>query len=460
MNSYQKFIYLRTYSRWLEDKGRREDWNETVDRYEKFFDERVPESLRELFGEAMRSIKDLEVMPSMRVLWTSGKALALENIAGYNCAYIAIEKPKDFAEVLYILMNGTGVGFTVEKEAINKLPKIPKVLEDIDKTIVVGDSKLGWAEAYNEYLQLLYKGKIAKVDYSQIRPAGERLKTFGGRASGPDPLRELFEFTLNTFKGAKGRKFNSIEVYDIVTTIASIVIVGGVRRSATISLSDLQDKHMRDSKIGQFWIEHPNRALSNNSAIWSDNISRQVFNNEFKALIASGSGERGIVNRDAIRRQMEKFGRDNEGLVGVNPCGEVLLHPKEFCNLSEVVIRPTDSLEDLKGKIKLATLLATLQSTLDDFNFLDKAWYDNIHKDRILGVSLTGLRDHPILSKVSAEAKQWLRILRKTAYIASQYYAEELGINPPKAITSIKPSGTVSQLVNTASGMHPRYADY
>ena len=319
MNSYQKFIYLRTYSRWLEDKGRREDWNETVDRYEKFFDERVPESLRELFGEAMRSIKDLEVMPSMRVLWTSGKALALENIAGYNCAYIAIEKPKDFAEVLYILMNGTGVGFTVEKEAINKLPKIPKVLEDIDKTIVVGDSKLGWAEAYNEYLQLLYKGKIAKVDYSQIRPAGERLKTFGGRASGPDPLRELFEFTLNTFKGAKGRKLNSIEVYDIVTTIASIVIVGGVRRSATISLSDLQDKHMRDSKIGQFWIEHPNRALSNNSAIWSDNISRQVFNSEFKALIASGSGERGIVNRDAIRRQMEKFGRDNEGLVGVNP---------------------------------------------------------------------------------------------------------------------------------------------
>lgn len=464
MDQYQQFIFKRTYAKWKDEEGRREHWSETVDRYRSFFRERVPNvgQLPQEFERAMEAVENLEVMPSMRALWSAGKALARENVAGYNCAYTVVESPRDFAEILYILMNGTGVGFSVERQYINRLPKIPDVLNEAPKEqqIVVEDSKEGWAVAYLQFLEALYDGQILHVDYSLIRPKGAPLKTFGGRASGPEPFEQLIEFTKRTFQAAKGRRLNSLEVYDIVTTIASVVIVGGVRRSATISLSNLSDPRMRHAKDGQFWIEHPNRTLSNNSVAYTEKPDMRAFMDEWMNLMQSGSGERGIVNRMGLKESAARVGRDDSYDFGVNPCGEIILRPRQFCNLTEVVVRPSDTFGTLVEKVKYATLLGVLQSTLTQFNFLSDEWRKNVEEERLLGVSLTGLKDHPVLSKVGPGAAMMLQELKEVAHVTARLWADALGIQTPKAVTTVKPSGTVSQLVDAASGMHPRYSDY
>ena len=457
---YQNFIYKRTYSRYIDEEQRRETFDESVDRYARFFEPRVPEKLKDEFKETIDMVKNLEVMPSMRALWTAGEALDRDNICAYNCAYTSIERPKDFAEILYILMNGTGVGFSVERQFISKLPVVPEELEELEYTIVVEDSKLGWAEAYDELLNELYQGSIPQIDYSLIRPKGARLKTFGGRASGHEPLKQLFEFTIKTFKEARGRKLNSLECYDLATTVASIVIVGGVRRSATISLSNLSDRRMAGAKQGQFWVQHPNRTLSNNSVAYTEKPDMKAFMEEWLQLMKSGSGERGIVNRVALQKSAEKTGRDPKADYGMNPCGEVILKDDEFCNLTEVVIRPEDKHSDLVKKVQGATILGVLQATLDDFHFINDNWKLNVQEERLLGVSLTGMRDHPLIGTVGVGASRELEELKKVVRTTAKKWAKALGINVPKAVTSVKPSGTVSQLVNASSGIHPRYAPY
>lgn len=461
MSPYQEFIYKRTYSRWLEEEGRREDWEETVNRYYEFFRSRVPVALMEPYRDAIELVKKLEVMPSMRALWAAGKPLELENVAGYNCAYTVVESPRDFAEILYILMCGTGVGFSTERQYISKLPTVPEDLLQLETVVVtIEDSRLGWAEGFLQYLEYLYSGIIPTVDYSRIRPKGARLKTFGGRASGPEPLKQLFDFTLNIFQKAKGRKLSSIECYDIVCKIASCVVVGGVRRSATLNLSNLTDTRMRRAKEGQFWLDNPQRALSNNSVAYTEKPDIGIFMDEWMNLMKSGTGERGIVNREALKRSVGAIGRDTHHEFGVNPCGEVILRPRQFCNLTEVVIRPDDTLENLLDKVESATILGVLQSTLTDFNFLSEEWRRNVEEERLLGVSLTGLKDHPVLSRVSQQATAWLSTLRWRAKAVAEYWARALGVNVPKAVTTVKPSGTVSQLVDSSSGIHPRYARY
>lgn len=457
---YQQFIFKRTYSRYIDEEGRREEWEETVARYAKFFRPRVPKEKLPEFEEAIERMKSLQVMPSMRALWTAGEALKRDNICAYNCAYTSIEKPKDFAEILYILMNGTGVGFSVERQFINNLPEVPEELIEVSYEIIVEDSKLGWAKAYEELLDQLYNGLIPQIDYSKIRPKGARLKTFGGRASGHEPLKQLFEFTIKTFKEARGRKLNSLECYDLATTVASIVIVGGVRRSATISLSNLSDKRMAGAKQGQFWIQHPNRSLSNNSVAYTEKPTPEAFMEEWLQLIKSGSGERGIVNRVALQKSADKNGRDPEADYGMNPCGEVILKDDEFCNLTEVVIRPDDSLYALVDKVKAATILGILQASLDEFQFINDNWRKNVQEERLLGVSLTGMRDHPVIGQTSYEASMMLSYLKEIARDTAREWAEAMGINTPKAITSVKPSGTVSQLVDSSSGIHPRHNPY
>lgn len=459
---YQEFIYKRTYSRWDEELGRREDWVETVERYEMFFSERVPSFLLQDFWGAIDSVGNLEVMPSMRALWTAGTPLELENVSGYNCAYTVIESPRDFAEIMYILMCGTGVGFSVERQYINKLPEVPKYLNEGNHFITeyVEDSREGWAESYLYLLTKLYEGVIPPVDYSKIRPKGSPLKTFGGRASGPEPLKQLVDFTIRTFQGAKGRKLNSLEVYDLVTMIANVVIAGGVRRSATISLSNLSDRRMAHAKDGQFWIENPHRALSNNSVAYTEKPDMTTFMEEWSNLMKSGSGERGIVNRVALKESAKKSGRDPNYDFGVNPCGEIILRPRQFCNLTEVVVRPSDGYQDFITKIGHATILGVLQSTLTDFNFLSEEWSKNVEEERLLGVSLTGLKDHPILSKTSEKAAKWLKEGRWHAKAVAEFWAQALDIPVPKAVTTVKPSGTVSQLVDSSSGMHPRHSEY
>jgi ribonucleotide reductase alpha subunit len=777
---YQNFIYKRTYSRYIDEEQRRETFNESVDRYARFFDPRVPEKLKDEFKETIDMIKNLEVMPSMRALWVAGEALERDNISAYNCAFTTIERPKDFAEILYILMNGTGVGFSVERQFISKLPVVPEELEELEYTIVVEDSKLGWAEAYDELLNELYQGSIPQIDYSLIRPKGARLKTFGGRASGHEPLKQLFEFTIKTFKEARGRKLNSLECYDLATTVASIVIVGGVRRSATISLSNLSDRRMAGAKQGQFWVQHPNRTLSNNSVAYTEKPDMKAFMEEWLQLMKSGSGERGIINRVALQKSAEKTGRDPKADYGMNPCligstelltpegykpietlvgnttiinalgnpvesevfysgdkevvkvstytpsvsfettpdhrfltvegkeleakdlkgrrlapylvepkdlnetyvklgfiqgdgntgrlasrdhkglevnfsrkdgkvrelfgvehtprkvylteytellkeigmsskklperhlpynwysfykkekisflrglysangsviggtgritlkstckflvkqvqkelkelldidsyitsnkakdvefpngsysckesydlnignykdrltfynsigfiqrykneklrdylikkapkvralvpqgvkpvydftepethwgvaegfvvhncGEVILKDDEFCNLTEVVIRPKDKHSDLVKKVQGATILGILQATLDDFKFINDNWKLNVQEERLLGVSLTGMRDHPLIGTVGVGASRELKELKEVVRTTAKKWAKALGINVPKAVTSVKPSGTVSQLVNASSGIHPRYAPY
>jgi ribonucleoside-diphosphate reductase alpha chain len=462
---YQEFIHKSRYARWLEDEGRRENFDETVDRYISFMvnqvqgkcDYKLDESIVEDLREA---ILNLEVMPSMRAMMTSGPALARDNISGYNCSYIPVDSPRSFDECMYILMCGTGVGFSVERENVDKLPVISDNFHDSDTVIKVGDSKPGWAKAYRELVALLYAGQIPEIDTSAVRAAGERLKTMGGRASGPQPLLDLFNFTVETFKKAKGRKLFPIECHDLMCKVGEIVVVGGVRRSALISLSNLNDDQMAHAKSGQWWEHEGQRALANNSVAYKGKPEMGTFMREWLSLYDSKSGERGIFNRQAADIQVGRNGRREQGYMwGTNPCSEIILRPYQFCNLSEVVVREHDTLQTLKRKVRLATILGTIQSTLTDFKYLRKVWKDNTEEERLLGVSLTGIMDHHVLSK-NADSKKWLQEMKQEAVDANKEYAEKFGIPVSAAITCVKPSGTVSQLVDAASGIHARHNDY
>lgn len=456
---YQEFIYKRTYARWLEKEGRREDWHETVNRYMDFFIQKVPDEYKLHFTAACKSIQDLKVMPSMRALWTAGKAAERDNMCIYNCAYRELNSVRAFAEMLYVLMNGTGVGFSVERQVINRLPAVPDTLSASDYEIIVPDSKEGWARAYLSLLHGLYDGIIRPLNVSRVRPKGAKLKTFGGRASGPGPLLELAEFTTRMFQQARGRKLNSLEVHDIACKIANIVVAGGVRRSACISLSNLSDDRMANAKAGMFWDTNPQRMLSNNSVAYTEKPDAERFMEEWLALMKSKSGERGIFNRESAKIIAGKSGRrDPDYEFGCNPCSEILLRSAEVCNLTEVVVRPEDTLDDLIIKMYHATILGIVQSTFTDFKFVSKEWQQNCEEERLLGVSLTGLRDHPVLGTVSDEARSWLRAMKYEAVMTAEAWSDILGINMPAAITCVKPSGTVSQLVDSASGLHPRYS--
>ena len=457
---YQKYIFKSRYARYLEKEDRREEWEETVQRYIDFFTERAKGLSLE---EVKEAILNYEVMPSMRSLMTAGKALERDNVCGYNCSYVAVDSPRVFDEILYILCCGTGVGFSVERQYVNKLPEVAEDFVNSSSSIIVEDSKIGWATALRELIALLYAGKIPNVDYSKIRPAGAVLKTMGGRASGPDPLKDLFNFTIALFKKAKGRKLSSVECHDLVCKIADIVVVGGVRRSALISLSNLTDERMRNAKSGAWWENDGQRALANNSVAYTEKPDIGIFMKEWSALYESKSGERGLFNRVAAKKQAISSGRrDPEYDFGTNPCGEILLRSGGFCNLSEVVARPDDTLDDLKRKVRIATLIGTLQSTLTNFRYLRAIWKKNAEEERLLGVSITGIMDHPVLngSKGYTELFEYLSVLKEESINANIEYADTLGIERSAAITCVKPSGTVSQLVDAASGIHPRYEPY
>ena len=464
--SYQEFIYLSRYSRWLPEKERRETWDETVARYFDFFTEHLNETHEYKLSKSLRTelenaILSQKVMPSMRCLMTAGEALKRENIAGYNCSYVAVDKPSAFDEILYVLMNGTGVGFSVERQFVSQLPTIADEFHQTDTTIVVADSKLGWAKAMKELVGMLYVGQIPRWDLSKVRPAGAILKTFGGRASGPEPLESLFNFSVTIFQNAAGRKLSSIETHDIICKIAEIVVVGGVRRSALISLSNLSDDRMRAAKSGQWWNEQGQRALANNSACYQEKPEMGIFMDEWKSLYDSKSGERGIFNRISAQKQAEKNGRrESEHLFGTNPCSEIILRNREFCNLSEVVIRPTDTKESLLEKVRLATILGTFQSTLVNFKYVSSLWKKNCEEERLLGVSLTGIMDCKLTNGKSAGLEKLLDELREQAIKTNEEFAKKIGINKSVAITCVKPSGTVSQLVNAASGIHARHNPY
>lgn len=470
---YQKFIHLSRYGRWNYDKKRRETWEETVARYFDFFEEHLKENNDyELEGDVRReleqAIKELRVMPSMRCLMTAGEALKKENMAGYNCSYVKVDSPKSFDEILYVLMNGTGVGFSVERDYVNKLPCVAEEFYPTDTMIIVADSKLGWAKSLRELISLLYQGLIPSWDLSKVRPAGAPLKTFGGRASGPEPLDDLFKFIIEIFTSAKGRKLKSVECHDIVCKIAEIVVVGGVRRSALISLSNLTDEQMRHAKSGQWWENHGQRALANNSVNYKEKPDVGTFMREWLALYESKSGERGIYNSSAAKRQVQKLNvgdqirrvpRDD---YGTNPCSEIILRSRETCNLSEVVVRKDDVIESLKNKVKIATILGTIQSTLTNYKYLSKEWKQNCEEERLLGVSMTGIMDNAITngSKGKDVLVAALEELKQVAIETNLEWSQKLGINQSAAITCIKPSGTVSQLVDSASGIHARHNPY
>ena len=473
--TYQEYIHLSRYARWDYSQGRRETWDETVDRYFEFFTEWLSDKHEYKLENGERveledAVKELKVMPSMRCLMTAGPALKKENVAGYNCSYIKIDNQRSFDEILYVLMNGTGVGFSVEEEYTNQLPVIPDGLYDTDTTIIVADSKLGWARAFKELISLLYGGHIPKWDVSKVRPAGTPLKTFGGRASGPEPLEDLFTFTINTFRIATGRKLKSVEGHDIVCKTAEIVVVGGVRRSALISLSDLNDREMRFAKSGNWWEHNVQRALANNSVNYKEKPDVGTFMREWLSLYDSKSGERGIYNGLSAKRTVEGlngryFGEDGEPIrrrapredFGTNPCSEIILRSREFCNLSECVIRRDDTREHLKEKVRVATILGTFQSTLTEFKYLSREWKRNCEEERLLGVSLTGIMDNPLTNGSKKGLDKLLEELRDVAYETNKEWAEKLGIPPSAAITCVKPSGTVSQLVDSASGIHARH---
>lgn len=445
---YQEVIHMSRYSKFRDDFDlpRREVWTETLQRWYDFWVKRYPE-YSSLFDECRESITNLETMPSMRSLMTAGAALERDHIAGYNCSYLPIEHPRCFDELMYILMNGTGVGFSVERQYVNRLPEIAETFHNTDTTIMVGDSKIGWASAYRELISLLYAGKIPKWNTSKVRPAGERLMTFGGRASGPEPLEKLFRFTVNTFKKAAGRKLNSIECHDLVCMIAEIVVVGGVRRSALISLSNLSDDRMRSAKSGSWWLENPQRALSNNSYVVDEKPDFGVFLNEWLSLYESKSGERGIISRYACRNIAKRNERrDPDHEWGTNPCAEIILRPYQFCNLSEVVVRPGDTLDTLKKKVRIATIIGTFQSTLTDFKYLRKKWKQNCEEERLLGVSLTGIYDHTVMSGREGLDKlnEWLEELQLHAIEINKWLSSVLNINVSTAITCVKPSGCTS----------------
>ena len=460
---YQEFIHLSRYSRWLPKEERRETWGETVSRYFDFFEQHLKETNKFKLEKKVREeleneVLKLGVMPSMRCLMTAGEALKRENIAGYNCSYIAVDRPQAFDEILYVLMNGTGVGFSVERQFVGNLPTVAEEFYQSDTTIVVQDSKLGWAKAFKELVAMLYHGQVPKWDLSKVRPAGAPLKTFGGRASGPEPLQRLFEFTKEIFQNAHGRKLSSIECHDIVCKTAEIVVVGGVRRSALISLSNLSDDRMRVAKSGQWWIDNGQRALANNSACYTEKPDIGIFMDEWKALYDSKSGERGIFNRESAKKIAEKNERRDVGHdFGTNPCSEIILRSREFCNLSEVVVRPDDTEDSLLRKVRLATILGTIQSTLVNFKYVSKEWKKNCEEERLLGVSLTGIMDNKWTAGKINGLEVLLENLKKMAVETNKEWADKIGIKQAAAITCVKPSGTVSQLVDSASGIHARH---
>ena len=458
---YQAFIHTSRYARWLDKEQRRESWSETVNRYmQSVVAKQIGDD-----GVTMDLIHDhilnLDVMPSMRAVMTAGPALERDNTAGYNCSYLPVDDVKSFDEAMFILLCGTGVGFSVERQYVSKLPDVPENLFKSDTTIIVKDSKEGWAKALRQLIALLYSGEIPKWDTSLVRPAGAKLKTFGGRASGPAPLVELFNFVVQKFVGAKGRKLSSIECHDIMCKIGEVVVVGGVRRSAMISLSNLSDDRMRHAKSGSWWENEPQRALANNSVAYTEKPDAISFMREWMALVESGSGERGIFNRQASVKQAAKSGRrDASYEFGTNPCSEIILRPYQFCNLTEVVVRATDTVETLAEKVKVATILGTIQSTYTKFPYLRKIWQNNTEEERLLGVSLTGIMDNPLLTLKNNGLDKTLEYLRDVAISTNADWAERLGIEPSAAITCVKPSGTVSQLVDSASGIHARHSHY
>ena len=461
---YQQFIHLSRYSRWIPEQNRRETWEETISRYFTFFEShlqklhkyKMPDKLKKQLKDY---ILDLKIMPSMRCLMTAGEALEKENIAGYNCSYVAVDRPQAFDEILYILMNGTGVGFSVDRQSVNNLPDVAEEFHPSDTKIVVADSKLGWAKAFKELLAMLYHGQVPKWDLSKVRPAGAPLKTFGGRASGPEPLDDLFKFSVKVMRSAAGRKLTSLECHDIICKIAEVVVVGGVRRSALISLSNLSDDRMRAAKTGRWWETEPQRALANNSAIYTETPDMGIFLKEWRSLYDSKSGERGIFNRDAATKVASENGRrETDGIeFGTNPCSEIILRSREFCNLSEVVVRAEDTMETLKEKVKLATILGTFQSTLVNFKYIAKEWNRNCKEERLLGVSLTGIMECRFTNGKESGLEKRLQELKQIAVDTNKKYAKDIGINQSVATTCVKPSGTVSQLVDSASGIHTRH---
>lgn len=475
MDQYQNYIHKSRYARYLEDENRRETWDETVQRYIQFWRQRQQIGAaegRELFN----AISVHDIMPSMRCMMTAGEALDRDNVAGFNCSYLPIDSPRSFDELMYVLLCGTGVGFSVERNYLNKLPEVADTFHETDTTIVVSDSKIGWASSFRELISLLYAGKIPNCDLTRIRPAGAKLKTFGGRASGPEPLADLFNFTVELFKGAASRRLTSLEAYDLVCKIADIVVVGGVRRSALLNLSNVTDQRMQRAKSGQWWIDNGQRALANNSASYTEKPDFETFTAEMVSLYESKSGERGIFSRVAAKNIAGRNGRrETEHEFGTNPCSEIILRPYQFCNLSEVVVRSDDTLQTLKEKVRLATILGTLQSTLTDFRYLRKIWKNNTEEEALLGVSLTGIMDHPVLNNTkindaivcssfcddeNISLEDILLQLKEVAIETNKTWAKKLGVNQSTAITCVKPSGTVSQLVDSSSGIHPRFSDY
>ena len=459
MNQYQQFIHATRYARWIEPEQRRESWDETVDRFMDFWPQLKPKEKMHLRS----MIYNLEVLPSMRALMTAGPALERDHVAGYNCAYLSIDDPKAFDELMYILLCGTGVGFSVERDEVDKLPVVAEQFHPASTVHTVQDNKIGWAKSTRQLIANLYAGEIITMDYSQVRAAGERLKTFGGRASGPEPLMDLHQFLVNLFQGAAGRKLTDLECHDICCKIAEIVVVGGVRRSALISLSSPTSDRMRDAKSGKWYEMHGQRALANNSAVYDKKPDFAFFMDEMRSLYKSYSGERGIFSREAAKAIAGRNGRrDTDHAFGCNPCSEILLRPGQFCNLTEVVVRPSDTAESLQAKVIAATILGTLQSTLTNFRYLRRFWKKNCEEERLLGVSLTGIMDNPLTNgkKGTKALEALLDDLRETAIETNKRWADRLGIAQATAITCVKPSGTVSQLANCASGIHPNYSKY
>ena len=457
---YQAFIHKSRYAKYFDGKGR-ESWSETVGRYmENVVLKTVGGVKNSYLTDLEQAILGQDIMPSMRAMMTAGPALDRDNTAGYNCSYLPVDDPKSFDEAMYILLCGTGVGFSVERQFISKLPEVPELFES-ESIVVVKDSKEGWAKGFRQVLALLWAGEIPKWDVSQVRPAGARLKTFGGRASGPAPLVELFNFAVSTFKAAQGRKLSSMECHDLMCFIGQIVVVGGVRRSAMISLSNLSDDRMRHAKSGQWWETAGHRALANNSVCYTEKPDMETFMREWLALVESKSGERGIFNREASKKQAAKFGRrDPNYEFGTNPCSEIILRPYQFCNLTECVVRATDTLQDLERKVKLATILGTIQSTMIKFPYLRKVWQNNTAEERLLGVSMTGIMDNPLMTNKNKGLEKTLEHLRNIAVNTNAEWAELLGIPASASISCVKPSGTVSQLVDSASGIHARHSPY
>jgi ribonucleoside-triphosphate reductase (thioredoxin) len=467
MSPYNNFIAKSRYSRYLDDVGRREHWNETVARYFDFMEQHLKDKqnyvlTKELRAELESAVNKLEVMPSMRAIMTAGPALERQNIAAFNCSYLPIDDPKAFDEAMYILLCGTGVGFSVEQQYVNKLPEVPDQLFTSQTTIAVSDSKEGWAKSIRQLIALLYSGEIPRYDVSKVRPAGARLKTFGGRASGPGPLEELYRFCITKFKGAAGRRLSSLECHDILCKIGEVVVVGGVRRSAMISLSDLSDDKMAHAKAGNWWDGQGQRALANNSAVYKEKPYIGQFMREWTSIYESHSGERGIFSRDASQKQAAKNGRrDATYDYGTNPCSEIILRPYQFCNLSSCIVRSDDDMDSLERKIRVASILGTFQASLTNFPYLRKIWQKNTEEEALLGVSMTGICDNKLLNNPDdADLPARLERLKDVAVVTNAEFASAIGINQSVAVTAVKPEGTVSQLCSTASGIHPQHSKY